>query len=456
MDELKFISKIEDEYTQLYRNQSNIINKRFPDYVVKLKDQAIADFEKNGFPGKNNENYRYTDIKKLFNNDYKKTFHEEYYSLEIKEIFQCNVPELDTHLVLTINGNYYTNNEISDIPEGMIIMSMRQAFKDYPELIKDHFYKHSEEQKDALTDLNMALFQDGFFIYIPDNIDSDKAIQIVNILRADEDRFTQQRNLIIAGKNSQLKIIICDHTLSDHHYLSNNVTEVYAGESSILDIYNIQDEHDKAWKNNQVFVHQETKSNFMSHVVTLHGGIVRNTVYVKLNKPECINHTYGIFLADHEQHIDNFSLIDHLAPECTSNELFKGVLDDMATGSFAGKILVRQDAQKTEAFQANNNILLTDDARMNTKPQLEIYADDVKCSHGATVGQLDKEAMFYLRSRGIEYKEARMLLMFAFAKEVVDKIRVTALQERINDLVEKRLRGELTRCVNCNIRCNTK
>ncbi|GAB4297507.1 MAG: Fe-S cluster assembly protein SufD [Marinilabiliales bacterium] len=437
----------------MFENKTDLFTSDFPAYVVDLKKEAIENFRKNGFPTKANENYRYTDICKLFQNDFIKFPREEDYALEIRDIFQCNVPELDTHLILTINGNYFNNNDKSDLPEGVIIKSMKQAFNDHPELIKEHFNKYVAGNKDSLTDLNLAYFRDGFFIYIPENIRPDKALQIVNILRADENRVIQQRNLIIAEKNSEFKIIICDHTLSEHKYLTNNVTEIYTGENAILDIYNIQDEHDMAWKNNQLFIQQEYNSNFLSHIITLHGGIVRNSVFAKLNNQGCTNQTYGIFFADNEQHIDNYSLIDHNAPNCNSNELFKGILDDNATASFSGKILVRKDSQKTEAYQANNNILLTDDAKINTKPQLEIYADDVKCSHGATIGQLDKDAMFYLRSRGIDYKEARMMLMFAFANEVINKIRVLPLQDRINDLVEKRLRGELTRCVNCNVKC---
>jgi Fe-S cluster assembly protein SufD len=185
----------------------------------------------------------------------------------------------------------------------------------------------------------------------------------------------------------------------------------------------------------------------------LHGGLIRNNINVLLNDEGCENNTYGLYLTDKSQHIDNYVFIDHAKPNCISRQLFKGVLDDIATGAFNGKILVRKDAQQTLAYQANNTILLTDDADFNTKPQLEIYADDVKCSHGATVGQLDKDALFYLRSRGINKKEAKLLLMYAFTHDVIHKIQVPALQERIQDLVDKRLRGELSRCNNCQMHC---
>jgi len=188
-------------------------------------------------------------------------------------------------------------------------------------------------------------------------------------------------------------------------------------------------------------------------LITLHGGLVRNNFHVRLNGEGCENNTTGLFLADKGQHIDNYTYIDHAKPYCTSNQLFKGILDDFATGAFNGKILVRRNAQKTHAYQANNNILLTDDARMNTKPQLEIYADDVKCSHGATVGQLDEDALFYMRARGIGEREARLMLMYAFANEIINQIKVEPLRERINHLVDMRLHGELSRCQNCAMNC---
>lgn len=454
MDSLKFISKVEDEYRFLYEDNRELINGISPEYIVKIRDKAINDFIKSGIPDKSTEEYRYTDFRSVFSNDFRKNFSEEKYDVNLREVFQCNVPELDTHLILLINGHYYEHNEkIPDINTGIILCSLKDAFIKYPELIKKHHTKYAGHNKNGLVALNTAFAQDGFFLYIPENIVLEKAIQVVNLLRANENRMIQQRNLIVLENRSSARIVVCDHTLSEHKYLTNNVTEIFAGSESVFDIYNMQDEHNLASKVNHIFISQQTGSNVLSNTISLHGGIIRNNIHVLLNGKNCENHTYGIFLSDKTQHIDNYSFIDHAFPSCTSNELFKGILDDTSTGAFSGRILVRKDAQKTQAYQANNNILLTDNARINTKPQLEIYADDVKCSHGATVGQLDEEAMFYIRSRGIDLKEAKMLLMFAFAKEVINKIRILPLQERIEELIGKRLSGELTRCSNCAVNC---
>jgi Fe-S cluster assembly protein SufD len=231
------------------------------------------------------------------------------------------------------------------------------------------------------------------------------------------------------------------------------VTEVYVGENSHFDIIRVQNEHNNACKITHTFIHQERYSTASSNNITLHGGLIRNSTYHYLAGEGAQSFSYGLFLADKWQHIDNFVNVEHAAPNCTSNQLFKGVLDDMSTGAFNGRILVNPDAQGTVAYQKNNNILMTDDAKMDTKPQLEIYADDVKCSHGATVGQLDENALFYLQSRGINKREARQMLMFGFAHEVIQNIKIEPLRERMDNLVMQRLKGELSRCASCMVKC---
>jgi Fe-S cluster assembly protein SufD len=263
----------------------------------------------------------------------------------------------------------------------------------------------------------------------------------------------QHRNLFILEENSEAKVLICDHTLSTHEFLTNSVTEIYTGPGAIMDFIRVQNEHNKSSQVTNAFMHQMRNSKVTTNYITLHGGVVRNNIYVNLAEEGAANQSAGLFLIDQKQHVDNYTLVNHLKPDCTSNQLYKGILDDEATGAFNGKIHVWQDAQHTLAYQRNNNILLTDTAKMHTKPQLEIYADDVKCSHGATIGQLDPDAMFYLRSRGIPEKESRHLLMYAFTDEVLKEITLPALRERITDLVDKRLRGELSRCNNCKMKC---
>lgn len=228
---------------------------------------------------------------------------------------------------------------------------------------------------------------------------------------------------------------------------------MFAGKNSIIDYYKVQNSHNHSTQLSTTHISQKESSKVLFDVITLHGGLVRNNIKVVLEEPKCESFTGSLCLADKNQHVDNYVFIDHAMPECTSRQVFRGVYDDNASGAFHGKILVRKDAQHSNAFQTNNNILLTDEAKVNSKPQLEIYADDVKCSHGVTIGQLDENALFYMRSRGIELKEAKLLLMHAFSHEIVKQLRIVPLKERIDDLVDKRLRGDFSRCNYCSFNC---
>jgi Fe-S cluster assembly protein SufD len=294
---------------------------------------------------------------------------------------------------------------------------------------------------------------DGLFIYIPKGTGFDYPLQVVNLPMAGLDTLLQYRNLIIMEEDTHAELIICDHTLSPFRFLTNSVTEIYAGPNARLQYIRVQNEHLNSNLITNLYIHQEAGSQVITNSITLHGGIIRNNTYVKLNAPGCDNRTYGLFFADKSQHVDNYVRIDHAQPDCSSLQLFKGILDDQATGAFNGHILVRPEGQKTNAYQVSRSILLSDQAKMNTRPQLEIYADDVRCSHGATTGQLDENALFYMRSRGIPLREARLLMLYAFAYEVIDKVSVKPLKERIIHLVDKRLRGELSRCNNCSMNC---
>lgn len=441
------------------------INKRFSDLYEKYKDELYAtdylkelrekgfdNFKAKGIPSKEDEAYKYTDLYPVFYPEYKENISATAVDIEINEIFKCDVPELNTNFISILNGAYHGDDLKDRLPEGVIMCGLKDAIKKYPEIVEKYLGKATSEN-DAITDLNTALLNDGLFIYMPANTHIENPLQVVNMLVHDENLFVNQRNLIILERGSELKVVFCDHTLSLQSFLTNSVTEVFVEDNANFDFYNMQNEHNASNHLSSMYIHQSQDSTVSTNTLTLHGGLIRNNINVKMNGSGCENNTYGLYLLDKGQHVDNYSQIEHLHPDCNSNELFKGILDDYATGAFRGRVYVKQDAQRTNAFQANNNILLTNDAKINTKPQLEIYADDVKCSHGATVGQLDEDAMFYMRARGINKKEARMLLMSAFAHDIINNINIEPLKERVSDLVEKRLRGELSKCNNCVFNC---
>ena len=342
----------------------------------------------------------------------------------------------------------------SGLPQNVVLEGLQNTLKTNPVIIEKHYARLADTASDPLVALNTALAQDGYFLQVSKNTLIDKPIQIINLLKAEKATFTTQRNLIIIEPGASCKIILCDHTLDLNQYLSNSVTEIFVGENAHLEVYNLQNQHNQSTSLNSIFVHQEQNSTATTSTMSLHGGLIRNNIKYILDGENAESNLYGMSFLDKKQHVDNFIKIIHAKPHCQSNQLFKNVLDEESSGAFSGQIHVMRDAQKTNAFQRNNNLLLTDKATMQTKPQLIIDADDVKCSHGATVGQLDEEALFYLRARGIDEYKARMIMMNAFAHEVIQNISIEALRERIDELVEKRLKGEVARCHECAYNCD--
>jgi len=447
-------SEVTERYIGLYKENIEKITSSSSPYINSFREAAYERFKDLGIPTKKNEAYKYTNLNIFFDHDYKSYFMPVTSDFIKAEEFRCDVADLDTHGIVLLNGFYPTINEkLRQLPSGVWIGSLNAAAMKFPELVKKHYGKYAKSDTDGLIDLNTAMASDGVFVYVPEGVALTKPVQVVDLVQADEDMFSQHRNLIIVEKSAEFSIIICDHTLSPQKFLTNAVTEVFVGENAHFDLIRVQNEHNAACKITHTFIHQEKNSVASSNNMTLHGGLIRNSTYHYLGGEGAECFSYGLFLTDKWQHVDNFVNVDHAFPKCTSNQLFKGVLDDMSTGAFNGRILVRPDAQGTLAYQKNNNILLTDDARMDTKPQLEIFADDVKCSHGATIGQVDSDALFYLQSRGINKREARLMLMFGFAHEVIQNIKIEALRDRMDNLVMQRLKGELSRCASCMVKC---
>jgi len=453
MSEVITTGNLTSDLISLYRQNNSVLDTMSGKLLNLQRENAFHDFDKLGIPTVKNENYKYTPLEKYFAGNYDVDLEVNPFKIDVKSIFKCDVPNLDTHVVLVLNGFYYANDRNGELPEGLIICGLNEASVKYPALFEKHYARYADTSVDGLVALNTLFAHDGVFIYIPDNAEMTKPLQVINLSYSDKNLRITRRNLIVAGNNAKAAIVVCDHTLSNQSFLTNSLTEIFVGRQASVNYDWLQNENGKSTHINNLFIHQEESSSFCSSIVSLHGGLIRNNFYAVLAGQHSDTSLNGLFLCDDKQHVANYILVDHASPNCTSNQLFKGILDGEATGSFNGKILVRPDAQKIQAYQKNNNILLSSTARMNTKPHLEIYADDVKCSHGATVGQLDSEALFYIRSRGISQDEARHLLMYAFANEIVGKISVPILKERIIDLVDKRLRGELSGCNDCVVHC---
>lgn len=413
---------------------------------------GVDAFKNNGLPTSSDEEWLYTNLEKVLEQNWNPKTVGIDEKVDLEEVFRCDVPNLDTHVVLLINGHYFEQNIVNELPKDIVVGSLCSMSDLHADILKKYIFK-AAGLDNKMNAINAALANDGLFLYIPKNVHLDKPIQIVNIAYGEEAFFINQHNLIVLEEGSSAQIAFCDHTLNPTRFFINQLTEIHLEANAQLEFYNMQNSHNDTALVSSVNVNQHRDSNFHSNIVSLHGGLIRNELQVKLLESGASCDVSGINLTDRTQHVDSQTRIDHLAPHCTSNQLYKGIYDDDATGAFTGRIVVHPGAQKTVAYQTNKNMLLTSKSKVNARPQLEIYADDVKCSHGATTGQLDQKAMFYLRARGIEKNEARMLMMYAFANEIVSKIKIEPLAVRIEGLINRRLRGELSRCANCVIQC---
>jgi Fe-S cluster assembly protein SufD len=321
----------------------------------------------------------------------------------------------------------------------------------HQELASRYYARLASTADDGVTALNTMLAQDALLIYVPRHVQVAHTVQVLNILRSDVDLMVNRRVLIVVEEGASAKLLFCDHAADDRSFLTTQVIEAFVAEGAHLDLYCLEETHARNTRVSNLYIEQQANSHVSHNVVTLHNGVTRNRMDLRLAGEGASCSCNGCVIADKEQHVDNNTLITHRVPHCTSTELYKYVLDDKSTGAFAGRVLVEHGAQKTSSQMTNQNLTATREARMYTQPMLEIYADDVKCAHGSTVGQLNDAALFYMRQRGISLSEAKLLLQNAFINEVIDKMQLEPLRDRLHYLVEKRFRGELNKCSGCKL-----
>ena len=455
----------EQQYIELYEQCRDLICDHSADVMNAVRDAAFEDFKRQGFPTRKVERYKYTDMQKLFEPDYGLNLKRLEIPVDPYEAFRCDVPNLSTSLYFVVNDAFYSRAlPKSLLPEGVVIGSMKELFNDQCSMFNvqwaEYYSKLAKTSDDAVTALNTMLAQDGLLVYVPKNVQVDRAIQVINILKAPslnrEGRggsslMVNRRVLIIVEEGASARLLFCDHTADDRPFLATQVIEAYVGENASLDLYCLEETHYKNVRVSNVYIDQQRSSRVNHNVITLHNGVTRNRLDLTLNGEGAECFCNGCVIGDKGQHVDNNTLIDHKASHCTSRELYKYVMGDQSVGAFAGRVLVRHGAQKTSSEEVNQNLCTSREARMYTQPMLEIYADDVKCSHGSTVGQLNDAALFYMQQRGITEKEARLLLELAFINEVVDQIQLIPLRDRLRYLVEKRFRGELNKCEGCKL-----
>ncbi|WP_457609609.1 Fe-S cluster assembly protein SufD [Lutibacter sp.] len=407
--------------------------------VHAIRQKAIHNFEVQGFPTKKDEEWKYTNLKSLLKNDFN-LFPSANKSVEFKDVERYLINEIESYKLIFIDGVFSSFLSTTTHDEWDICVLSSALTKPKYKMVVDNYFNTIAKNNNSLSELNTAFAKEGAFINIPKNTIVPKPIQIINFSTGSEKEvILQPRNLVVVGENSHVQIIERHQNLSKNTTLTNAVTEIFVHKRAIVDYYKIQNDTQNSSLIDSTFVSQKQQSVASVNTYSFGGKLIRNNLEFQHEGEYITSNLNGISILNNKQHVDNHTLVNHKYPNCESHELYKGIYADKSTGIFNGKVIVQQAAQKTNAFQQNNNILIDDGATINAKPQLEIFADDVKCSHGCTIGQLDENALFYMRSRGIPKKEATALLLFAFGNEVVEKIKIPQLKSRIIKLIAKNL-----------------
>lgn len=409
-----------------------------------IRTAALKNFEEKGFPTKKDEAWKYTSLNSLLKTDFS-VFAKGNNSINNEDLKKYFLQEIDTYKVVFVDGIF--NSFLSSTThEGVDVCLMSSAMTKakYIPVVQEYF-NTAASKDDSLTSLNTAFTVEGAYINIPKNKIVEKPIEIMYFSTASAENalMVQPRNLVIVGKNSHVQIIERHQSLNNHTVFTNVVTEIFAEKDSVVDYYKIQNDNDQANLIDNTYVSQQFQSEVSVHTYSFGGNLTRNNLNFYHHGERIVSRLNGITIIGEKQHVDHYTLVHHAAPNCESHQDYKGIFSDRSIGVFNGKIFVEREAQKTNAFQKSNNILLSDKATINAKPQLEIFADDVKCSHGCTIGQLDEDAMFYMRSRGIPEKEAKALLMYAFSNDVIESIKIPELKARITKLIAKKLSVKL-------------
>jgi Fe-S cluster assembly protein SufD len=444
----------EQQYIDLFTASEGIVRQHSPDFMNRPRLQALEDFRRLGFPATGNEDYRHTDVPAAFAPDFGLNLRRLSIPVNPAEVFRCDVPRLSTLLYFVVNDSFYDRAQPAgaSLPGGVYAGGMKGFGERYPGVAGRYYGKAARSAGGGGTiALNTMLAQDGFVLYVPEGVTVDRPVQLVNIFRSDVDTMANRRLLVVMEPRSQARVLVCDHSIDNRSFLSTQVVEIFAGEGSRFDYYDLEESHARTARFSSLHLRQEALSNVLVNGITLNNGLTRNNYHISLEGEYAETTLCGMAILDADRKADTYTHIAHAAANCTSRELFKNVLNGRSTGSFSGRILVKEGAQKTVAYQTNRNLCATPEARMYSKPQLEIYADDVKCSHGMTTGRLDENALLYLRSRGISEAEALTMLSIAFTADIVDNVHLDGLKDRLHTLIEKRFRGEYIPCTaGCN------
>lgn len=445
------------QYIDLYRQNKEIVCGNSAGVVNSLRDKALTVLENMALPERGSENYEATDLEKILSPDYGVNIARVNIDVNPAATFHCGVPNLSTSLFLQVNDIYAESCDAhSGIPENVYVGSLRRFCELHPDVAASH-YGQLADMANPVVALDTLLAQDGIAVWVPKGVKVENPIQIVNILSNGMPLMAVRRLLVILEEGAEVQILACDHTQNpDVDFLAMQVIEFNVGKNAKLDYYDMEESTELTHRLSSLYLSQGEGSRVTIDGITLYNGITRNEYFCRLDGEDGELRLYGMAIEDRRRVLDTYSKVVHSKKGCKTDELFKYVVDGESTGAFGGLILVEQGADKTEAYQSNRNIIGSDTARMYSKPQLEIYDDDVKCSHGSATGQLDEMQVFYMRTRGIPEATAKLLLKQAFMADVIDGIRLPGLKERLHILVEKRFAGEELSCGGCRSACGVE
>lgn len=438
------------QYIDIYRDNAKALDDNSAPVLNGLRHKAFQALDSKELPRRGDEGYEKTSLEDMFAPDFGLNIFRLDIPVDIAHTFKCDVPRVSTLMSYVINDKFVAGTATPDrLPEGVIFGSLAHESAVHPELI-GKYYGTLASLDSVPTALNTLLVQDGVVLYVPRGVKLEKPLQLVNIFSSPTPLMAVRRVLIVLEEDAKAQLLICDHTQDgERRYMSSQVVEIFAGRNASLDIYDIEESSPLTSRCSQLYARQDEGSNLVVNGTTLACGSTRNDYHISIEGRHASSFLGGMAIASGHQHIDNDSCVNHRTTDGHSRQMFKYILDDEATGAFEGGITVFPGADRTEAYQSNKNILASPAAKMHTKPQLLIYCDDVKCSHGATTGQLDQNALFYMRQRGISEKTARTMLMQAFMADVIDTVNIEGLADRLRHLVEKRLHGQASFCSDC-------
>jgi len=437
--------EVSDWYLKNFEILEEHNNGSIPDFIKVIRKDSFQKLIDLGFPTQKVEDWKYTNILPIVEKNYKlsnltETYKDKSVIERSKDLINNDpiVADLSSNQIVFIDGHFVEElTRVQNIDE-IKIVNLKKAFKENADLIAQYLNKYNQIEN-GFNALNNIFFNDGVFILIKDNLVEDEPIVVIYIQSDNQEQLINPRNLIVIGKNSKVRIIETYISLNDAKSFTNTISEIFVSENSFLEHYKFQNESLSGFHIGKIQAHLERNSNFTSHNLSFGSAIGRNDINIILDGEGAESHMYGLYFVKDKQHIDNHTLVDHAKPHCLSNEFYKGILAESSRGVFNGKIIVRKGAQKTNAYQSNKNLLLSGNAKIDTKPQLEIFADDVRCTHGATVGQVDDDSLFYLRARGIDEKTAKSLLVNAFANDVLSNMTFEPLRDKISDFVTKQM-----------------